>query len=137
MLSAYRRRQLVMASILTGLLALPFVGYKVWRGVASLMAPSLTSLYGEWRIEPFDLGGIRVRLPIAQHLQLQPGQVGIDELPPIPARYLLDGDQLTLELDGDALGSAALDLTVENAERLSYAIPVTGQRIYFRKIVRP
>ncbi|MCG9107710.1 hypothetical protein LH433_13375 [Laribacter hongkongensis] len=137
MLPAYRRRQLVMASILTGLLVIPFVGFKVWRGVAALTAPSLTSLYGEWRIEPFDLGGIRVRLPIAQHLSLQPDQVSIDELPPIPARYMLNGDQLTLELDGDTLGSAALDLTVENAERLSYTIPVTGDRIYFRKASQP
>lgn len=134
MLPAYRRRQLLIALGLVSVLLLPFAGSKLWRSMAALNAPTLPALYGEWRAEPYDIAGLRVRLPVAQYLHLQEGRVAIDQSPALPAQIRLDGDQLTVALDGEQFGSLEWELTVETDSRLYYPIPFTTSRIYFHKI---
>lgn len=134
MLPAYRRRQLLIAGSLLAILLLPFAGSKLWHAITALTAPPVSSLYGAWRVEPHDLGGVQIRLPVAQYLQLQEGKVALDQSPFVPAQLHRDGNQLQLTLDNPQLGSIGLTLTVEDEARLSYSLPVIGSKVYFRRV---
>lgn len=134
MLPAYRRRQLLIVLSVLGIMVLPVTAFKLWRGLTTPSVPSLPTLYGDWRAEPYDVAGMRVSLPVAQFFRLQEGGVALDQSPLLPAQLRLDGDQLTITLDGQQLGSLELDLTVESVSRLFYPIPFTTSRVYFRKV---
>ena len=134
MLPAYRRRQLLIVLSILGVLVLPLAAIKLWRGLTTPSVPTLPTLYGDWRAEPYDIAGMRIRLPIAQFFSLQENGVALDQSPVLPAQLRLDGDQLTITLDGQQMGSLELDLTVESGSRLFYPIPFTTSRVYFRKV---
>lgn len=134
MVSAYRRRQLLIAGTVLALLVLPWVGSKLWHAVIAMTKPSVSRLYGEWRVEPYEVAGLQVRLPIAQHLQLQEGHIAVDQLPLLPAQLTVEGDKLLLLLDNTQLGSIQMELTVENEDRMYYAVPFTGNKIYYQRV---
>lgn len=132
--SAYRRRQLLIVSSILGVLILPWAGYKLWHAIKAFGTPSVASLYGEWRVEPYDIGGVRLRLPVAQYLKLQQGKVSIDQLPALPSTLTVHGDQLELSMDRPQLGSISLALTIESNDRMSYTIPLIGSKIYYQRV---
>lgn len=134
MVSAYRRRQLLITATVLVLLILPWAGSKLWHAVMAMTKPSVSHLYGEWRVEPYEIAGLQVRLPIAQHLQLQEGHIAVDQFPLLPAQLTLEDGKLLLLLDNPQLGSIQMELTVENEDRMFYVMPFTGSKIYYQRV---